>query len=120
MDINGFFQGGGYFRLTPLALVKHWTKSSDYVMTYFHPRDFDPKQPIIRELSNFRKFKSYVGLISCMNKLKSWTADFDFIDLASADELIDWDKAPLLNYEVKNFSITQSHLTFQFTAVVLI
>ena len=90
------FSGGGYFRLTPLTLVKHWTKSSDYVMTYFHPRDFDPKQPIIRELSIFRKFKSYVGLNSCMNKLKSWTADFDFVDLASADELIDWDKAPVV------------------------
>lgn len=90
------FSGGGYFRLTPLRLIKHWTKSSDYVMTYFHPRDFDPKQPIIRELSIFRKFKSYIGLSSCMNKLKNWTADFDFVDLASADELIDWDKAPVV------------------------
>ena len=31
-----------------------------------------------------------------MNKLKIWTAEFDFVDLASADELIDWGKAPII------------------------
>jgi len=90
------FSGGGYFRLTPLALIKQWSKSSDYIMTYFHPRDFDPNQPIIEDLSRFRKFKSYVGLTSCMSKLKEWTADFDFVDLASADKQIDWQKVPIV------------------------
>lgn len=97
LGIKWIFSGGGYFRLTPYNLVKRWTESSDYIMTYFHPRDFDPDQPIINELSNFRKFKSYVGLKNCMGKLNKWTNDFDFIDLTSADKLIDWDKAPLIN-----------------------
>ena len=45
------FSGGGYFRVSPYFLIKYWTKKSDYVMTYFHPRDFDPDQPMIKELS---------------------------------------------------------------------
>ena len=59
-------------------------------MTYFHPRDFDPNQPIISELNYFRKFKSYVGLKGSLSKLYKWTSDFDFTDLKSADNLISW------------------------------
>ena len=32
------------------------------MMTYFHPRDFDTGQPIIRSLPVMRRFKSYVGI----------------------------------------------------------
>ncbi|MFW5895671.1 MAG: polysaccharide deacetylase family protein, partial [archaeon] len=42
------FSGGGYFRLFPYSLIKRWTRQSNYVMTYLHPRDFDPEQPIIK------------------------------------------------------------------------
>ena len=90
------FSGGGYFRLTPYSLIKHWTKDSNYVMTYFHPRDFDPDQLMIDDLSITRKFKSYVGLKKCMKKLEKWVNDFDFIDLRTADKLIDWDNVPLI------------------------
>ena len=65
-------------------------------MTYFHPRDFDPEQPIIKELSNFRKFKSYVGLKSCMKKLNRWVNDFEFIDIKKADETIKLKKVPVV------------------------
>ena len=90
------FSGGGYFRLSPYPFVKKWSKKSDYIMTYFHPRDFDPDQPIIKELSLTRKFKSYVGLKSCMTKLNKWVGEFDFIDLKTADMLIDWDQVPII------------------------
>ena len=60
-------------------------------MTYFHPRDFDPDQPVLEELSTIRKFKTYVGLKDCMAKLEKWSSEFNFIDLATADKLIDWD-----------------------------
>lgn len=88
------YSGGGYFRLTPYSLIKYWSKSSNYIMTYFHPRDFDPGQPIIKELSLSRKFKSYVGLSNCMHKLEKWTTDFKFTDLEEADKSIDWSNAP--------------------------
>ena len=90
------YSGGGYFRLTPYNLIKYWSSKSDYIMTYFHPRDFDPEQPVIKELSNFRKFKSYVGLKSCMKKLNRWVNDFEFIDIKKADETINWKKVPVV------------------------
>ena len=88
------FSGGGYFRLFPYAVVKHWTKNSNYVMTYLHPRDFDPGQPVIRDLNMLRKFKSYVGLKSSANKFIRWQNDFKFIDIQTADKIIDWDNVP--------------------------
>lgn len=114
IDINGFkikefpintysifnnkfiFSGGGYFRVCPYFFIKKFTKKSNYVMTYFHPRDFDPDQPIIPELNLFRKFKSYVGLRSSLLKLEKWVTDFHFIDLKSADNQINWSEVPVV------------------------
>lgn len=87
------FSGGGYFRLFPYWLIKHFSKKSDYIMTYFHPRDFDAGQPMIPGLSPVRKFKSYYGLASTEPKLRQWLTDFEFVDLKQAVESVDWDKA---------------------------
>jgi len=84
------FSGGGYFRLFPYGIIKNWTKKSNYVMTYFHPRDFDINQPIVSGLSPLRRFKSYVGIKSCKFKLERWLNDFDFIDLNQSDQSINW------------------------------
>ena len=88
------FSGGGYFRLFPYILIKFWTTNSDYVMTYLHPRDFDATQPVINDLSMLRKFKSYVGLRNSENKLQRWITNFEFIDMASAIQKIDWATVP--------------------------
>ena len=90
------FTGGGYFRLVPYPLTHYWTKNSDYVMSYLHPRDFDINQPLIKELSMFRKFKSYVGLNGAANKLEKWLTDFEFVDLSTAVEAIDWANVPVV------------------------
>lgn len=90
------FSGGGYFRVAPYSLIKRWSTSSKYIMTYFHPRDFDSGQPMISELSLVRKYKSYVGINSCMSKLEKWVSDFDFIDLKTADKLINWNETPIV------------------------
>jgi hypothetical protein len=86
------YSGGGYFRLCPYPLIRHWAKQSSYLMTYFHPRDFDTKQPMIRDLSFNRKVKSYVGLSGAYHKLQKLIGDFEFIDIATADSLIDWEQ----------------------------
>ena len=44
------FSGGGFFRLFPYGLIDRWAKECDYMMTYFHPRDFDTGQPVIKTL----------------------------------------------------------------------
>lgn len=92
------FSGGGYFRIIPYHFLKRYTEKSLYVMSYLHPRDFDSEQPIIKELSLARKFKSYVGLKGAMPKLDKWLNDFDFVDLNEADILIDWDKVKIIRF----------------------
>jgi polysaccharide deacetylase family protein (PEP-CTERM system associated) len=86
------YSGGGYFRLFPYPLIKHWAKQSSYLMTYFHPRDFDAKQPMIGGLTLSRRFKSYVGLSGAYHKLQKLLSDFQFIDIAMAERLIDWEQ----------------------------
>ena len=84
------FSGGGYFRLLPLSIIKSLIKRSEYNMTYFHPRDFDPEQPMIKDLSLLRKFKSYYGLNNAFVKLEQLIDTFDFIDLKEANNSVDW------------------------------
>lgn len=85
------FSGGGYFRLSPYPLIKKWTEeSADYLLSYIHPRDLDAGQPMIKSLPAARKFKSYVGLKGAENKLRRWLTDFQFVDIAAADQTLDW------------------------------
>jgi peptidoglycan-N-acetylglucosamine deacetylase len=91
------FSGGGYFRLFPYPVVRHLTRQSPYVMTYFHPRDFDPGQPVIADLSLIRRFKSYYGLAGCWPKLKQLLTDFQFIDLAEAERQVDWSAVKVID-----------------------
>ena len=87
------FSGGGYFRLFPYSLIKKWTKESDeYLLSYIHPRDLDAGQPMIKSLPAARKFKSYVGLKGAEQKLRCWLTDFRFVDIATADQTLDWSK----------------------------
>lgn len=91
------YQGGGYFRLFPYPLIKHWTKKeNDYLLSYIHPRDLDPGQPMVPGLSNIRKFKSYVGLGGAEKKLMNFLHDFKFTDIATAEADVDWNKAKVL------------------------
>lgn len=92
------FSGGGFFRLFPYPLIKYWTKKSPYVMTYFHPRDFDPGQPIIQSLPLMRKFKSYVGLSTSFAKFQHLLQDFDFVNVKEADNLVEWENTRVIKF----------------------
>lgn len=101
---NIVFSGGGFFRFFPYQLIKYWSSKSFYLMTYFHPRDFDPDQPVIQALPLARKFKSYVGLSTSFTKFQKLLNDFEFLSVREANENIDWDKARVieLNRSVDN------------------
>ena len=90
------FSGGGYFRSIPYFIIRNLIRKSNYVMTYFHPRDFDPDQPVIRDLKLFKKIKSYYGLKSAFKKFNKVAQDFKWLDLKDADALVEWDKAKLM------------------------
>lgn len=84
------FFGGGYFRILPYFLIRYFSSYQDYLMTYFHPRDFDKEQPVIPELSYKRRLKSYIGLSFSQKKLIKLLKDFNFISISQADKLVQW------------------------------
>ena len=93
------FSGGGFFRLFPYRLIRHWATHTNYLMTYFHPRDFDPLQPIMETLPTVRKFKSYVGLKKAFPKFQRLISEFQFHSLMEADKIIDWSKVPIVKID---------------------
>jgi hypothetical protein len=70
-------------------------------MSYFHPRDFDPDQPLVPGLPWYRIFKSYIGLRSSLKKLELLLSEFQFVDLKTADENIDWNSRPTINLGIR-------------------
>lgn len=95
------YTGGGYFRLFPYRMIKHYAKRSPYIMSYLHPRDMDAGQPVIAGLSLMRKFKSYVGLKYAAIKFEKWITDFTFTDIQTASGKIDWDQVPVVDLKQK-------------------
>jgi peptidoglycan-N-acetylglucosamine deacetylase len=91
------FSGGGYFRVMPFNLFKYFADKSQYMMTYFHPRDFDPGQPTIEELPLVRKFKCYYGLSAAFGKLERLLDTYRFMTLSSAADNINWNEVPLID-----------------------
>lgn len=103
------FSGGGYFRLIPLALQKHFIDKMEYVMFYFHIND------LIEESSKFmskkeyeeyfkengtlknrlsRYLKSNIGKGSAKKKLESLLDQYEFVNVEKAVELINWEQQP--------------------------
>lgn len=91
------FTGGGYFRLFPYRMIRHYTKKIPYIMSYLHPRDMDAGQPMIADLSIIRRFRSYVGLKYTAAKFEKWITDFSFTDIHTASGDIDWDQVPVVD-----------------------
>lgn len=90
--------GGGYFRLFPSRFVHALMRREPYVMTYFHPRDFDAEQPTIPGLSPLRYLRSYVGVPGGFEKFERMLGAFDFIDLREATRRVDWTRAPTMRW----------------------
>lgn len=91
------YSGGGYFRIMPFKVIKHLMSKEKYVMSYFHPSDFDPNQPKMPQLSLMRQFKNRVALKGAYSKFKKFIDYYDFRDIEEADKILDWNKAPKID-----------------------
>lgn len=93
------YSGGGYFRVIPYCLLKKMMNKSTYIMSYFHPSDFDPKQPNMPHLPIMRQIKNRIGLKGSYKKFYRLLSDFKFIDLPTADSQIEWDKCQIIDIQ---------------------
>lgn len=93
------YSGGGYFRVLPYRLIKQMTESEPYVMAYFHPSDFDPKQPHMSHLPLMRQIKNRIGLKGSYQKYLKYVSNNDFISIKEADSQIDWSRVREINID---------------------
>ncbi len=95
------YSGGGYFRLFPYIKIKSFVEQNDYVMTYFHIKDFDYAQKktyrsFEGESALSRYIKKYYGLKNCFPKFCRLVSQFDFVSVEQADKLLDWNQQPCI------------------------
>ncbi|HHK40856.1 MAG TPA: DUF3473 domain-containing protein, partial [Planctomycetaceae bacterium] len=90
--------GGGYLRLFPTNWVARRiavaNRAGQPVIVYIHPRDIDPDQPRM-SMSATRRFKSYVGLSTCISKLDTLLRRFPFGTLAEALAELEHSELPI-------------------------
>lgn len=64
------YTGGGYFRVIPLNMLQLLFKKQQYHLLYFHPRDFDNKNPESNMFSFFRNRLNSFNTDICLDKVK--------------------------------------------------
>lgn len=82
LGVNLPIGGGGYFRLSPFALIRHGIdhvndREGQPVMFYLHPWELDPHQPR-PPMAWHHRFRHYVGLRREASKLSRLLAQFRF------------------------------------------
>jgi polysaccharide deacetylase family protein (PEP-CTERM system associated) len=74
--------GGGYFRLFPYTLtrmgLRQINKRNQEFMFYLHPWEVDPGQPVIPDISLSTRFRHYVNISRCRQRLNRLFEDFRF------------------------------------------
>ncbi len=93
------YSGGGYFRFFPYQFVKKWTLSKNYVMAYFHYRDFYGDQPILPGTGVIDKFYHYYGITTAFSKFKKYLNDFAFNNISSFDKKINWRNQRTISFQ---------------------
>jgi polysaccharide deacetylase family protein (PEP-CTERM system associated) len=78
--------GGGYFRLFPYGLtswaLRRLNARGQPFLFYLHPWEIDPGQPRIAEASASSRFRHYVNIDRCEERLSRLLADFRFGTMA--------------------------------------
>ena len=105
------YSGGGYFRFFPYSFIEKEMMRASYSMTYFHLGDLLPvvsgvmskedyeryfEEPGTMKARYLRYLKFNVGVKGNKKKLFRMMSDFKFINVAEANNRIDWDNAPVV------------------------
>ena len=105
------FSGGGYFRLVPLWLQKHFMERMDYVMFYFHISDLIEQNSQFMTEAEFEEYfkepgtlknrmtryvKTNIGKGGARDKLDFLLKRYLFCDVKQAVKEINWSNQPLV------------------------
>jgi polysaccharide deacetylase family protein (PEP-CTERM system associated) len=74
--------GGGYFRLFPYRFtrwaLRRLNKQQQEFVFYVHPWEVDPEQPRVESASALSRFRHYLNLGRCAERLGRLLGDFEF------------------------------------------
>ena len=105
------YSGGGYFRFFPLSFIRRSMNKSDYNMLYFHIGDLlaGPKKVMSRQeyeeyfkengsfINRYKRFvKANLGKKGAFDKMTRLIEQTPFINMAAADNQIDWEQAGMV------------------------
>ena len=84
-NINFPACGGGYFRLYPYKLIRHFIKKLNILnipaIVYLHPWEFDINLPKYNIKKGINKFRQFVNIKNNKDKLERLLTDFEFISI---------------------------------------
>jgi len=92
------YSGSGYFRIMPYYLLKRLFRDKQYLMTYFHPNDFDHHVPTRKALGKVRNTLNTIGTSTTLQKLEKLTQDYTFVSISQALNNIDLNNLPVIEY----------------------
>ena len=82
--------GGGYFRLFPYGFtrwaLRRLNQEQQEFVFYVHPWEVDPEQPRVKNASAFSRFRHYLNLDRCAERLGRLLEDFEFDTMRSVLE----------------------------------
>ncbi len=90
------YASSGYFRITPYKFLNHKMTTAPYLMSYFHPRDFDLL--IHKKIGGnpYLKFKYRIGTQHAFQNLNRLSENIYWISLQDASQSMNWEKADVI------------------------
>lgn len=85
------YAGSGYFRIASSRFLNQKIATSPYVMSYFHPRDFDMKIHKKIKGNPYLKLKYRVGAGRAFRRLGQLSEEIPWLSLQEAENGVDWD-----------------------------
>ena len=96
LSYNFKYGGSGYFRITPYRFLYRKMTTSPYVMSYFHPRDFDTMIHKKIKWNPYLKLKYRMGARRAFRHLGQLFEVFPWIPLREAENRMDWEEAEVV------------------------
>ena len=90
------YAGSGYFRITPYKLLYHKMTTAPYLMSYFHPRDFDSLIHKKIGWNPYLKFKYRIGTQRAFQNLNKLSDEIPWTSVQDACSIVDWNKAKMI------------------------
>lgn len=90
------YASSGYFRVTPYNFLYHKMSTSPYLLSYFHPRDFDRAIHKKIRWNPYLRLKYRIGAGQAFMQLDKLSDVIPWVSLQEAQNLINWDEVKVI------------------------